>query len=215
MGHQTSPFSAFSISCHGCASGSSLSSGGTIAAEPGMDAMMREMTAPLPGAADAASTPQDARGGKHESLLSSFSKGASLPKRVGGNTVRLRRSFCAGLVAGVVFVGYAEAASPAPPLSWNQPSQVSPTSPHGDPFSAPARPSEPSAGAVIGTLLAIGVGAVLLGGLLSGEDTASNEDTSVPQRRQQLRTEEDDSEPEPLTGGLYGNCHGGSFYGCP
>lgn len=115
---------------------------------------------------------------------------------------KLQRSLCAGLIAGVAFAGSAEAGSS--------------TSPHDDPFNGPAQSSEPSAGAVIGTILTVVVGAALLGGLLSGDDSSPSENsTSASREPRQTQPVEDDSEAEPLTGGLYGNCHGGSLYGCP
>lgn len=87
---------------------------------------------------------------------------------------------------------------------------------YDDPLSPPEDSSGPSAGEIFGTLLAVGVGVALLGGVLSGESSVSEEGANGGQERWQPATEEeDDSETGLLTNGLYGNCHGGLFYGCP
>lgn len=150
-------------------------------------------------------------------------------------------ALCLGLSASIVLGGCSQPEPPSvsawepsvPPYSqWpvlSDPYRAdgsrrsgAPTAYAGSPFastldnSSPPPPSDPSAGELAATLLAVGIAAAIMADMLSGGDTSSAASDSAPtQQRSTADAEEEDGADSPLSGGLYGNCHGGSFYGCP
>lgn len=203
---------------------------------------MKDRTAPLSQAAETSSLRAEAGRHVHASLPLAPKRTLISLRGAGGSVTKPRLSLCISLVAGMALAGCAKAPPATAPLSWNQPSQsvpqwyfrpvtppttswqapstfASPYTPsysYNEPFSTPQESSGPSAGAVLGTLLVLGVGAALVDNMLSGDDASSSDETpTTSQKRQWFKPSDDDPEPASLTSGLFGNCHGGISYGCP